>query len=87
MDYVYDLGNFLKISFFHNNIKDTTSLKEFKSLLTRFCNGFLDIYIPFSKDTLTNIEVLELKALLKSQQNIENFNLYFISIDDDLQTQ
>ncbi len=87
IDYVYDLGGFLQIPFFHKNIQDSTSIQEFNSILNRFLTGFLDIYIPFSNESLKENEILKLKNLLSKQQNIEKFNLYFVSIDDDKESQ
>ncbi len=87
IDYVYDLGAFLQIPFFYKNIQDSTSPKEFSAILNRYVNGQLDIYIPFFKNSLTEKEILNLKNLLFQQKDIEKFNLYFVSIDDDKDTQ
>lgn len=87
IDYVYDLGAFLQIPFFYKNIQDSTSPKEFSAILNRYVNGQLDIYIPFFKNSLTEEEILNLKNLLFQQKDIEKFNLYFVSIDDDKDTQ
>ena len=86
-EYVYDLGIFLQIPFIYNNIQMSTSDKEFNAILNRYLTGWLDIYIPYNKDTLKKQEILKLNNLLQSQNNIDKFNLYFVSIDDDIETQ
>ena len=87
MDYVYDLGAFLQVPFFYKNIQDSTSKQEFNTIINRYLEGWMDIYIPFSSESLNDIEILDLKNLLLAQDNIEKFNLYFISIDEDINTQ
>lgn len=87
LDYVYDLGYFLQYEFFYKNIQDSTSTQEFQMILNKFLNGWMDIYIPYSKSQLSYNKILKLKDLLIKQENINKFNLYFISIDDDLETQ
>lgn len=86
LDYVYDLGAFLKIPFFYKNIQDSTSPREFEAILNRHLDGWMDIYIPFYKSIEKN-EILKLKQLLKKQENINKFNLYFVGIDEDIATQ
>lgn len=87
LDYVYDLKMYLKIPFIYNNIKNSTSEKEFNAILNKYLNGWLDIFIPYSKESLNKNEILELNKSLQAQQNIEKFNLYFVSIDEDFETQ
>lgn len=87
IDYVYDLGYYLQYPFFYKNIQDSTSAEEFKMLLTRQFNGQLDIYIPYYKNILTKDEIIELKKFLIGQKDIDKFNLYFVSIDEDKETQ
>lgn len=86
-NYIYDLGFFLQNSFFYNNIKQSTSKKEFEAILNRYLDGIADIYIPFSKANLLDDEILKLKDLLISQKQIKKFNLFFVSIDDDINSQ
>lgn len=83
-NYVYDLGAFLQEPLFFENIQFHCSKNEFQSLLTRCVNGWLDVYIPFHKDELNPNMV---KEALLAQQGIEHYNLYFVSIDDDVVTQ
>lgn len=87
IDYVYDLGAFLQIPFFYKNIKESTSDREFEAILNKTLTGWMDIYIPYSKTTLQFDKVLELKKLLTQQKDINKFNLYFVAIDDDIETQ
>ena len=87
MDYVYDLQSYLNNFFFYENIQKTTSSKEFEMLLNRYVKGILDVFIPFSKTSLTKEQVLEFKNLLLAQQDIEKINLYFICIDEDIENQ
>lgn len=87
MDYVYDLQSYLNNFFFYENIQKTTSSKEFEMLLNRYVKGILDVFIPFSKTSLTKEQILEFKNLLLAQQDIEKINLYFICIDEDIENQ
>lgn len=87
IDYVYDLGQYLQIPFFYKNIKDSTSEREFESILNKNLNGILDVFIPFSKNCLQEEEIIELKILLNKQKDIHKINLYFVSIDEDKETQ
>lgn len=86
-NYLYDIGNFIQNPFFFENIKSTSSKIEFESFLNRCLNGWLDIFIPFSKENSKNIDFIQFKELLNSQININKCNLYFINIDNDTETQ
>lgn len=87
IDYVYDLKIYLNIPFIYKNIEKTTSKKEFEAILNKYLTGWADIFIPYSRFSLTKDKILELNNLLQKQKNIEKFNLYFVAIDEDIQTQ
>ncbi len=87
IDYVYDLGSFLRHPFFYKNIQDSTSPEEFAAILNRYVDGYLDVYIPFSKTSLKDDDIIQLKELLIQQEDINKINLYFVSIDEDYETQ
>lgn len=86
-NYLYDIGSYLQIPLFFQNIKEATSTREFEAIINRSVNGQLDIFIPFSKETSELVDLNKLKSSLLSQSNIEKCNLYFVSIDEDLETQ
>lgn len=84
---VYDIGSFLSHEDIFKNISATACQKEIDCLLNRAVNGWMDIYIPFSAEISKNINLEELKYKLLTQSDIEKYNLYFVSIDEDLDTQ
>lgn len=86
-NYLYDIGYFIQNPFFFENIKKGAGQLEFEAFLNRCLNGWLDIFIPFSEESSKDVDLMHLKNLLNSQQNINKCNLYFINIDNDITTQ
>ena len=83
----YDLHIFMQEPVFFEHIKNDTGVREFDIILNKFFTGFLDIFIPFSNDNFKKIDIKNFKNQLLKQKNIEKFNLYFISIDNDKELQ